>query len=208
MKEKPLKEWTTPPPSCPTFIDRLENEAVFVAVLQSPSLNIARFLQVKKEQQRQVIDQVGEGVFRGVSGVFFAQTSRLPTLPADVSDKGTFTVVRDLWTCAGGTYLKFQSLVFSLRGRQLSLPVPQLLPCFLTGAAQGLHLVPYVHSVLTVLQKGFLQRQCVSPISRHGRRSSRGAVTLASYLQVEVRRYEGAVHLIEALQGLRPDLYL
>lgn len=58
-------------------------------------------------------------------------------------------------------YLQSQTLVLSVRGGQLLLRLSEFLLCLLTGAPQVLHLVPPVHSALTVLQKGFLQRKLI-----------------------------------------------
>lgn len=58
-------------------------------------------------------------------------------------------------------YLKPESLVFSLYCSQLALLVSELLLCFLIGAPQTFHIVSRAHSLLTVVQKGFLQRELI-----------------------------------------------
>lgn len=58
-------------------------------------------------------------------------------------------------------HLTSQRLVFRLCCSQLLLFVSQFFLCFLTGAPQTFHLLSQLHSALTVLQKGFLQRKVI-----------------------------------------------
>lgn len=95
-----------------------------------------------------------------------AETSRMPVSPISLVATGSLNVlqqvVRIFWMHVGllctQDYLKSQRLVFSLCCSQLPLLLPELLLCFLAGAPQTLHVLSRAYSVLTVLQKGFLQK--------------------------------------------------